>query len=72
MCVFTIFLPVLEVEDRRTKSGSLKIPGSWVSACQYVGVIIVTRHSSTPLRQCEVPKLCLFVGGERRVNRFFF
>lgn len=39
--------------------------GSWVSAGQYVGVIIITRHSSTPL---GVPKLCLFGGGERGVT----
>lgn len=58
------FLPVLEVEDRWIKSGSLKFQ----IAGQYIGLITVTRHSGTPLGQCDVPTLCLFGGGERRVT----
>lgn len=42
----------------------LKIPGSWVSAGQYVDISILTRHSRTSLRQSEVPKLCPSDGGK--------
>lgn len=62
-CFCTIFLSVLEVQDRGVKPGSLKIPGSRVSAGPYVVVIIMARHS-----RCEVPKPCLFGAGERGVT----